>query len=199
MAELCEQLPDIFAVAAPVHFTQDLVVDMLDGNIQIFDDLRLVCQNVDQLLRHFIGIEIMYPDPDQPVDFAEPAQQLRKLPLAVEIETVAAGILRDDDQLLDAVGRKLLRFLYQIFHRAAAELAAQLRNDAVRAVVIAALGNFQIGVIFRRCEDPAIFRLVGVNIVEALVALAGQHLPDRVRNIVIRARAKHAVDLRQLL
>ena len=56
MAELCEQLPDIFAVAAPVHFTQDLVVDMLDGNIQIFDDLRLVCQNVDQLLRHFIGI-----------------------------------------------------------------------------------------------------------------------------------------------
>lgn len=66
-------------------------------------------------------------------------------------------------------------------------------------MVIAALGNFQIGVIFRRCEDPAIFRLVGVNIVEALVALAGQHLPDRVRNIVIRARAKHAVNLRQLL
>ena len=66
-------------------------------------------------------------------------------------------------------------------------------------MIIAALGNFQIGVIFRRCEDPAIFRLVGIDIVETLVALAGQHLPDRVRNIVIRARAKHAVDLRQLL
>ena len=46
----------------------------------------------------------MHADPDKPVDpWAQLPQQLRELPLAVEIETVAAGILRDDDQLLDAV------------------------------------------------------------------------------------------------
>ena len=119
MAELCEQLPDIFAVAAPVHFTQDLVVDMLDGNIQIFDDLRLVCQNVDQLLRHFIGIEIMYPDPDQPVDFAEPAQQLRSRPmedLIKEAEQLASDgvkeliVIAQDTTYygLDLYGRRML-------------------------------------------------------------------------------------------
>ena len=86
----------------------------------------------------------MHADPDKPVDPAQLPQQLRELPLAVEIETVAAGILRDDDQLLDAVGRKLLRLLDELLDRAAAQLAAQLRDDAVGTVVVAALGDLQI-------------------------------------------------------
>ena len=45
----------------------------------------------------------MDADPDQTVDPAQPAQQLREPPLAVQVKTVAAGVLRDDDQLLDAV------------------------------------------------------------------------------------------------
>lgn len=60
----------------------------------------------------------MHADPDKHVDPAQLPQQLRELPLAVEIETVAAGILRDDDQLLDAVGRKLLRLLDELLDRA---------------------------------------------------------------------------------
>lgn len=66
-------------------------------------------------------------------------------------------------------------------------------------MVVAALGDFQIGVIFRRGQNAAVLRLFGVDIVEALVALTRQNLPDGVCNIVIRACAKHAVNLRQLL
>ena len=49
-AELGEQLLDVFAVAAAVHAAEDIVVDVLDRDIQILDDLRLVRQHVDQLL-----------------------------------------------------------------------------------------------------------------------------------------------------
>ena len=49
-AELGEQLLDVFAVAAAVHAAEDIVVDVLDRDIQILDDLRLVRQHVNQLL-----------------------------------------------------------------------------------------------------------------------------------------------------
>ena len=83
---------------------------MLDGNIQIFDDLRLVCQHVNQLFGHLVRIEIMHTHPDKAVDGAELLQQLRQLPLAVQIDAVAARVLRNDDQLLDAAVRQILRF-----------------------------------------------------------------------------------------
>ena len=60
----------------------------------------------------------------------------------------AVGTILNIKPVLQIQGGKLLRFFDQLLHRAAAELAAQLGNDAVSAVVIAALGDFQIGVIF---------------------------------------------------
>ena len=50
-----------------------------------------------------------------------------------------------------------------------------------------------------RDRDTAILRLVCIDIVEALVAFAAQHLPDRVGNVKVGAGAKHAVDLRHFL
>ena len=52
----------------------------------------------------------MYTHPDKAVDGAELLQQLRQLPLAVQIDAVAARVLRNDDQLLDAAVRQILRF-----------------------------------------------------------------------------------------
>ena len=49
-AELGKQLLDVFAVSAAVHAAEDIVVDVLDRDIQILDDLRLVRQHVNQLL-----------------------------------------------------------------------------------------------------------------------------------------------------
>ena len=66
-------------------------------------------------------------------------------------------------------------------------------------MVVAALGDLQIGIILRRGQDTAILRLVCIDIVEALVAFAAQHLPDRVGNVKVGAGAKHAVDLRHFL
>ena len=141
----------------------------------------------------------MYPNPNQTVNLTESAQQFRKSSFTIKVESVAAGVLRHNDQFFHAVGCKLLCFLYQFLHRAGAVFAAQLGDDAEGAPIVAALRDFQISIIFRCCENPAVFRLGGVDVVEALVTLAGQNLSNGIRNIVIRTGSKDTINFRQFL
>ena len=66
-------------------------------------------------------------------------------------------------------------------------------------MIVAALRDFQISIIFRCCENPAVFRLGSVDVVEALVTLARQNLSNGIRNIVIRTGSKDTINFRQFL
>ena len=83
---------------------------MLDGNVQILDDLRLGREDINELVGHLIRVEIVHAHPDDAVNFAQLRQQRRQTALAVEVQPVAAGVLRDDDQLFHAGRGKLARF-----------------------------------------------------------------------------------------
>src|SRR4029079_18378535 len=56
----------------------------------------------------------------------------------------------DDERLLRARGDELLRLAQDRVGPAADEIAAQVRDDAEGAAVIAPLGNLQIAVVARR-------------------------------------------------
>ena len=137
--------------------------------------------------------------PDNAVDGAELLKKLCQLPLAVEIDAVAARILRDDDELFHAALRQILRFFHELFHRAAAVPAAELRDDAERAVVVAALRDAQIRVVLGRGQNALGLGQVRVDVAELRDHLAGEDFPDRRNDVIIRARAKHAVYLRHFL
>ena len=129
-------------------------------------------------------------------DFTQLAQQLRQLALAVEVDAVAARVLRDDDQLLHAVLSQHSRLIEAVVHRAAAVAAPQRRDDAVGAVVVAALGDLQVGVVVRCGQDAAGFAHRRVDVSEFADGLAAQQPLHNRDNIVIAARAEHAVYLR---
>ena len=173
---------------------------MLNGNVQILHDLRLARQHVDQLVGHLIRIEVVDAHPDDPVDPAKLAQQLRELALAVEVNAVAAGVLRHDDQLLRTAGSKLLCLLDQLFHRAAAVSSAQRRNDAERAVIVAALRDLQVRILPRRCKDAPALLNRRLNVAVFLKTLAAREkLLDGADHVVVRAGAEHTVYLGQFL
>ena len=111
--------------------------------------------------------------PDNAVDGAELLKKLCQLPLAVEIDAVAARILRDDDELFHAALRQILRFFHELFHRAAAVPAAELRDDTERTVVVAAFGDAQIRVVLGRGQNALRLRQVRVDIAELRNRLAG--------------------------
>ena len=172
---------------------------MLERDVEVFDELRLRREHVNQLFADGLRVEVMDTNPVEAIDLAKFTQQLRQLPRAVEILAIAAGVLRDDDQFLHAVLGERLRLGDQFLHLPAAVMAAQLRNDAERAIVVTALGDLEIGILLRRRQDAARLVQRDADVIEALIFLPVQDLLRRVDNVVIRARAEHAVDLRHLV
>ena len=88
---------------------------MLDGDVQIFYDLWVLRYLIDELVVKLIGIGVVQPYPFDAVYIAYPAAELGKTSFAVEVCSVARYVLRDDDDLLDAVRSKVARLLNDVF------------------------------------------------------------------------------------
>ena len=86
----------------------------------------------------------------------KPRPHLAVLPPArgiFDIDAVGRGVLGDDEQLLYPGGDESFRLAQHVRGRPRDEVAAQLRDDAEGAAIVAALGNLQIGVVARRELD----------------------------------------------
>ena len=103
-----------------------------------------------------------------------------------QVHAIGARVLADDQQLLDALGRERFRFRQHIARLAARKLPAQGRNDAERAAVVAALGDFQIGVMRRRQAQAGARH----KLQEGRVRGGGRGV-DRVHDGVVLMRAGH--------
>ena len=133
------------------------------------------------------------------VQLAKLPEKFRQLVLSIEVRAVAGDILGDDQQLLDAGRAELGRLVQQLRHGAAAVLAPQGRDDAVGAVVVAALSDAQVGVPGGRGQNPLAALVGGVDIAQVAGALSlFHHLGDGLGDIVVAAGAQDAVHLRQL-
>ena len=75
---------------------------MLDGNVQIFDDLRVVRDLGDELVVKFVGVEIVQAQPLHAVDLAQLAAELGEAAATVKVRAIARDVLRDDDELMAA-------------------------------------------------------------------------------------------------
>ena len=154
---------------------------------------------VDEFLRHLVGIEVVEPDPVE-VQLAELLEELRQLVLAVEVGAVAGDVLGNDDQLLHPGGGQLRCLVQQLVHGTAAVLATEGGDHAVGAVVVAALGDPQIGIPRGRGQNALTALVGGVDIPQmaGLFALF-HHLGDGRGNVAVAAGTQQAVHLRQLM
>ena len=73
--------------------------------------------------------------------------------LVFDVDAVRARVLRDHEQLAHAGAHEALRFAEHVGRGAADEVAAQARDDAEAAAVIAAFGDLQVRVVARRELD----------------------------------------------
>ena len=92
-----------------------------------------------------IGIDVVQPDPGpHTTQFARKLGNLRAyLPtvvlmgLIIQVDAIRACVLRDDEQFSHARFDERFRLAQDIVHGSAGKAAAQLRNDAEAAMVIA--------------------------------------------------------------
>ncbi len=107
-------------------------------------------KRIQQFLRHAIRIRVKETHPQQVFDLRQSLKQLRQAVAQAQIFAVRSRVLSNQSNLACARGREILRFAHDGFKSSAAERAAQLRNDAERAGMIAALGDLDVRGVARR-------------------------------------------------
>ena len=109
-----------------------------------------------------------------------------------QVHAIGARVLADDQEFLDALGRQRLGFRQHIAGGAARQGAAQGRNDAEGAGIVAAFGDFQIGVMRRRQAEPR-----ARHKLQKRRMRGGGRYVDRVHDGVVLMRAGHGEHVRE--
>ena len=133
-------------------------------------------------------------------DFVELCKQLRKAQLALHVKTVGIDVLAQQHDLLDAFFLELACLLDDPGGRAGALPAAHIRHDAVRAEVVAAVHDRDVGVIRAAAAHRQILRnaaLVLLNHLDHAAAVLDR-LQHQLRKAVQVVRTERHVHKRIL-
>ena len=158
-----QPLEHLRLVGGALHGLEHLGAGVLEGDVEVGEDRALGHQR-DDAVDVRIGVDVMEADPGG-VAFrraeiahgggevghvgADLTAGLERVGGVLQVEAVGAGVLADDQQLLRAGRDQLLRLAQDGVGAAADEVAAQARDDAEGAAVVAALGNLHIAVVAR--------------------------------------------------
>ena len=147
-------------------------MDVLQRHVHVARDFRALGNRRDEFVGPVRGMRVKQANPEFTRQRVQRAQQRAKrgrvggqrtrgggeflrrgnraAVLRAQVEAVVRRVLRNQVQLLHAVGEQAARFLDDVGLRAAAMRAAHPRNDAETARVIAALGNLHVREMFGR-------------------------------------------------
>ena len=135
-------------------------------------------QRIEQSLRDAIGIGVEKTHPGEGFDARQAFEQRGQAVAQAEVFAVGGGVLADERDFAHAGGGQIFRFAHHRLESAAAEFSAQLRDDAERAGMVAALGDLDVGGVARRREHAG----------HALVI--EKHGSGRVRQRTVDGRAR---------
>ena len=170
---------------------------MLEGDVQILENLFLPGNDLDQLVRHRLRVEVVEADPVE-VQPAQLLQKVRQVEPAVPVRAVAGDVLGDDDELLHPPLRQLPCLGQHVLHGPAAVPSPELGDDAEGAPVVTPLGNAQVGIVGGGGEHPAELVHRGVDVVKAPGVVPGHHVLHRGDDVLVAAGSQDAVHLGQL-
>ena len=108
---------------------------------------------VQQPAGDLVGIGIEESNPAQRVDSSQFFQQKRQPIFQAEVFAIAGGVLANQGDFANACLRQPFCLGDYRFKPARPKLAAQLRNDAERARMIAALRDLDVGGVSRRSQN----------------------------------------------
>ena len=129
------------------------VARVLQRDVHVLHDLLLGRDRVEDRVGEGRGVGVHHADPADPVDAAQPAQQVGEAVAHPVVEAVAGRVLRHEDDLAHAARGEPPRLRHDVLDAPAAVPPAQGRDDAERAGVVAALADLHVGEPGRRREN----------------------------------------------
>src|ERR1039457_360553 len=107
-------------------------------------------ERVEQSLRYAIRIRVKKSQPGKFWNLREAREQSGEAVAQIQVFTVACRVLADESYFADAGAREIFGFAHVEIKSAATKCPSQLRNDAERARMIAALRDFDVRSVARR-------------------------------------------------
>src|ERR1700676_1341097 len=126
---------------------------MLQRHIHVRTDFFLRPDRFEKFAGDLVGISIEEPNPPQIFDLRQFLEQEGESIFQAEVFAVASRVLPDESDFPYAYLCQSLSFGDHRFEAPGAKLPPQLRDDAERAGMIAALRNFDIGSGFRSSQN----------------------------------------------
>ena len=137
-------------VAGPSHPFEDLGRGVLERQVDVAADLLALRHRRQDVVGDRRRVEVEEPDPGQPVNGVELAQQASERSAFAAVDAEERRVLGDEQQLADPTLGERPGLAHDRFAGAAAVRASQRRNDAEGARVVTALGDLDIGKVSRR-------------------------------------------------
>ena len=128
------------------HALEHVRARMLERHVEVGQHLALRHQR-DDLVHMRVGIDVVQPHPDAQLtqrarQIAEFRRHRAAAPVArriADVDAIGGGVLRDDQKLLHPGRDQPLGLAQHVGGRPGDEVAAQLRDDAEGAAIVAAL------------------------------------------------------------
>src|SRR3974377_535993 len=165
---------------------------MLQRNVDVGTDLFVRSDGFEQLAGDlvWIGGEAGYPA--NVFDFGQAFEQQSESIFQAKVFAVAGSVLPDEGDFANALLREMLRFGDHGLEAARAELAAQLRNDAERAGMIAALGDLDVSRVLRsgqQARGVLVVKIVG-QVGDSAVPAVFREASGGFAGVALRARVE---------
>ena len=182
-----DEIDDVLAGRFAAHREQHLGVNVLQRDVDVARHFFAASDGRDEFVAEMGGVRVEQANPEIAVDLVDRFEQMNQRNAAAgihelgragfffpEIHSVIGRVLADEVELLHAFRDQIFDFSDNAMDRAGAMFAAHLRDDAKRARMIAALGDFHVSRMRRRQPKP---RRVVVGNVNGLARDEIQRLP----------------------
>src|SRR6516225_4184133 len=110
-------------------------------------------QRVEESLRNPIGIGVKEAHPEKVFDRSKLLKENGQAVAQTDVLAIRSGVLADQGNLAHSRRGQVFRFPDDGFKAPAAKGAAQLRDDAERAGVVAAFGDLDVSLMLGRGDD----------------------------------------------
>ena len=119
----------------------------MEGDVDVVADVFVAMHHLDGVDGERGGVGVVETNPRGAALGGEPFKQLAEGAAMVDVEAVIGGVLRDDDEFLYSFFYQHLGFGNQFVDGYRFVGAADEGDGAVGAAAVAALGDFEVGIV----------------------------------------------------
>ena len=162
-ADTFDEITDVVAAGLALHGAEHGVADVLERDIDVAGHFGALCDGADEFVAPMRGVCVKQANPEITFDGVQFAQERGERGAARRIDGCArigalfpsvhaeeGGVLGNEVELFDPFFDELAGLGDDAFDGAAAVAAADLGDDAERARMVAALGDFHVRGVLRR-------------------------------------------------